>query len=155
MSPERPVIKPQQGFCDLAFGKSMPEAEKRFGKPEETEILETGSEFKTTVWHYWSRGYSLFFDEGANQIFTCAEIDNPDTLLWEKKIFELSEEQLIKLFNLHGFKKVECEEHEWGEKRVSFDDAQVDLYFENGQLTSINYGILPETDGEKVLILPN
>ena len=52
-----------------------------------------------------------------------------------------------------GYKDIDTETHEWGEKRVSFDDAQVDFYFENGELISVNYGIF--LDQPRMYIFPN
>ena len=30
--------------------------------------------------------------------------------------------------------------HEWGEKRVTYEDLNIDFYFENNKLAAINYG---------------
>ena len=149
-------IKPLQGINTLLFGKSRIEAEKIFGIPEETESIESGeAEYKTEVWHFWSKGFSLFFDENAEFNFTCAEIDNKSAMLWDTEIFVLSEGNIIDLFKSKGYKEMDSEMHEWGEKRVSFDDALVDLYFENNKLVSVNYGILSDSSDKKMIIFPN
>ena len=134
------IVKPKLGFGNLNFGQSMSEAQ---------------GEYPSTVWHYWSHGFSLFFDHAHQKSFTCAEIDNHSALLWECKIFELKENEIIALFREKGFYNNDEEKHEWGEKRLSFDDAMIDFYFENGKMTSINFGIQVEHNQDKVLILPN
>ncbi|HEY0030795.1 MAG TPA: hypothetical protein VGC65_08565 [Bacteroidia bacterium] len=145
-------IKPAIGLSNLPFGASMPEAERMFGKAEEAELLDDIEEYQSTVWHYWENGFSLFFDESEQQVFCCVEIDNSNVLLWGQKIFDLNEKQIIELFNGKGIKEFETELHEWGERRLSFDEANIDFYFEKNKLSSINYG-KPILD--LPLILPN
>jgi hypothetical protein len=151
--PEVLEIKPGVGLSQLAFGSNMAEAELAFGKPEETELLDDIDDCQATVWHYWDSGFTLFFDEHDNQHFNCAEIDHPDTVLWGQAIFKLNEKQVIELFKKKGFSRYETEQQEWGEKRLSFDDANIDFYFEKNKLCSINYG--RPSANSSILILPN
>jgi hypothetical protein len=146
-------IKPKEGLGRLKFGATMADAESCFGAAEEVEELEGEGDYKATVWHYWERGFSLFFDEGARKAFTCVEIDNEDAELWGLRVFDMKESEIITLFEEKGFKEMEAEVHEWGEKRISFDDALVDLYFENGKLVSINYGVFNDQPG--IIFFPN
>ncbi len=146
-------IKPSEGLSSLSFGASMELAKTVFGEPEEVEVLDDIEDALSTVWHYWNSGFSLFFDDLGTKQFCCVEIDNPDALLFGKRIFELNEQEIISLFKQNKYSQFETEVHEWGEKRLSFDDANIDFYFEKNQLTSINYGkpIL----SSQILILPN
>lgn len=153
MEPLDLEIKPKIGLGKLRFGATMAEAEKYFGTPEEVEKVEGEGDYKTTVWHFWDKGFSLFFDEHQKNTFTCVEIDNEDATLWGKNVFSMTEQELVELLKSKGYSEIDTEEHEWGEKRVSFDDALVDLYFEDGEPVSINYGVFP--DDNKILILPN
>ena len=68
-------IKPLLGLSDLLFGSSMTDAEKVFGKADESEFLEDIEEFQSTVWHYWDRGFSLFFDENEWSFITLISVD--------------------------------------------------------------------------------
>lgn len=146
-------IKPGIGLCSLLFGATMTESEAVFGKPEEIQLIDDIEEFKTTVWHYWDNGFTLFFDEQNHQRFHCVEIDNDQTLLWGKTLFELKEKQIIELFKANNITQFESEQHEWGEKRLSFDQAHIDFYFERNKLVSINF-CKPIIDSE-LLILKN
>jgi hypothetical protein len=116
-------------------------------------VLDDLEDCSSTVWHYWDHGFSLFFDENNRKLFGCVEIDNENTLLWGQKIFTLTEKQIIELFKSKNYKLFETEVHDWGEKRLSFDDANIDFYFEKNKLSSINYG-KPLNDSH-ILILPN
>jgi hypothetical protein len=148
-----PEIKPCYGLSNLPFGSAMDEIEKVLGKPDETEVLDDIDDCQSVVWHYWEQGFSLFFDENNNQLFGCVEIDNEETLLWGKKIFKMSEKEIIELFKSKSYSLYETEVHEWGEKRLSFDSANIDFYFEKNKLTSINYG--KSLIDPHLLILPN
>jgi hypothetical protein len=144
---------PRQGLCRLRFGASRTDARKYFGEPESIEHIDDIEEYKSIVWHYWEKGFSLFFDDSRQNTFSCVELDDARTILWNQEVFKLGERQIIKLFKDHGFVALDTEEHEWGEKRVSFDDAMVDLYFEGEVLTSVNCCIPGEI--ENVLLLSN
>jgi hypothetical protein len=149
-----PEIKLLNGFCSVTFGEKPEGIKKVFGEPEETqtlhdEVLNTSS----TVFHYWDLGFSLFFDKNKNETFCSAEIDNHDTLLFGVKIFTLNEKSFTELMKSHGFKLSDTETHEWGEKRLSFDEAGLDTYFENNKMVSVNFGIVEA--GENFYYFPN
>src|SRR5437773_93518 len=138
-----PEIYLLKGFALLNFGQTVPEALALFGEPEESQTLEDNIlNTSTFVIHYWSKGFSLFFDDKNKKIFNSVEADNKDCLLFKQKIFSLDEKKLVGLMKENGYKLSETETHEWGEKRLSFDEAGLDCYFENGKLTSVNFGIL-------------
>jgi len=142
-----PEIKLLKGFCSVNFGETIETIVKIFGEPEEIqtledEILKTSS----TVYHYWDQGFSLFFDNTRNKTFCSVEIDNRDTLLFNTKLFSLKEKELVELMKINGFGLSDTEVHEWGEKRVSFDSAGLDCYFENNKMVSVNFGIIEEND---------
>lgn len=132
-------IKPGLGISSLLFGSTMAEAEETFGKAEEVQLIDELEGFQTTVWHYWDKGFALFFDNQNNLLFNCVEIDNTEALLWGQIIFNFKEKQIIELFKSKGLIRYETEYHDWGEKRLSFDDAVIDFYFNKNQLISINY----------------
>lgn len=137
-------ILPNKGFNRLYFGSTQNDAVKAFGEPEETEDLKDPEfpEADSRVLHYWSHGFSLFFSAGNAGAFSSAEVDDDNVILFGEKVFLLSESDLIALFKKNGFSLSDSEVHDWGEKRISFDDAMVDVYYEKGKLRSINFGQL-------------
>lgn len=146
-------IKPCVGLSNLLFGASVAETEASFGKPEDIEIMDDIDSAKSTVWHYWENGFSIFFDDGNKKDFCCVEVDNKKSTMWGIEIFKLTEKEIISLLKEKSFKQLDSEVHEWGEKRISFDDANIDFYFKKNILQSINYGKPPISS--KILILPN
>ena len=85
---DEPEIILLKGFCSLPFGETKEQVVKTFGEPEEIQhltddILNNNS----LVFHYWEKGFSLFFDNNKNLSFCSVEIDNKETLLFDMKIF--------------------------------------------------------------------
>jgi hypothetical protein len=142
-----PEIKLLKGFCNISFGETQEVICKTFGNPEEIqELSDDILNTSTRVFHYWELGFSLFFDNHKNQSFCSAEIDNKETLLFGTKIFYLKEKEFKDLMISKGFTFSDSEMHEWGEKRLSFDDAGLDCYFQNNKMASINFGIGEKPD---------
>ncbi|HTA61103.1 MAG TPA: hypothetical protein VK835_01550 [Bacteroidia bacterium] len=129
-----------KGFCDLFFGDSPQRAITLFGEPnEKEELIDELFNEKSMVYHYWDHGFSLFFKNDENKGLHCVEVDNKEAVLLGEKLFALKEEDIISLFKKNAFPLSETEQHTWGEKRMSFDEAFADLYFEKGKLISINF----------------
>jgi hypothetical protein len=136
---EKPEIRLLQGFCTLNFGQSKDTAVAIFGEPEEVQTLNDDVlNNNSLVYHYWDKGYSLFFDANKNNTFCSVEIDNRESLLFETKLFTLREKELVALMKQNGHDLTDTEVHKWGEKRLSFDSAGLDCYFENNRLVSVN-----------------
>lgn len=134
-----------KGYCSLNFGLHVADAELIFGKPEEVQVLDDPIlETSCTVLHYWDSGFSLFFDNKNYKRFSSVEVDNNETELFGERVFSLNEQQLIDLMKRNNFSLSDSEHQDWGEKRLSFDDAGLDCYFENGHLVSINFGLVEE-----------
>ena len=149
-----PKINLLKGFGELLFWSTIVEAEKIYGKPEEIQVLDDSIlDTSCTVYHYWDFGFSLFFDNKNFKKISSVEVDNRDAELFEIKIFKLNELQLIDLMKENGYNLSDSEKQEWGEKRISFDDAGLDCYFENGKLVSLNFGVIDESTSYK--FLPN
>jgi hypothetical protein len=138
---EAPEIKLLFGFSSLSFGASKETAQIVFGEPQEIQVLNDDIlSNNTLVYHYWDQGFSLFFDMNRNNAFSSVEIDNKDTMLFDLKLFSLKEKEIIELMKQNGYQLSDTEIHQWGEKRISFDDAVMDCYFENNRLVSVNFG---------------
>lgn len=140
---EKPEIKLLSGFCTLAFGATTEEAKLVFGPPEEEQVItDEILNNNSLVYHYWNEGFSLFFNTNLNYSFSSVEIDNKELVLFDVKIFSLKEKEIIELMKKHGYSLSDTEVHKWGEKRISFDEAGLDCYFENSKLVSVNFGLL-------------
>jgi hypothetical protein len=148
-------IYPLKGINNLKFGSTQDEVRKILGEPDEIEHLEEDEDLSSIIWQYWNLGLTIFFDEMDNTIFASAEVEDPDALIFGKRIFDLSEKEAIELFKANGFSELDIEDHDWGERRVSFDDAMIDLYYEKGQLNCVNLSSDITSFNFTPLILPN
>lgn len=134
-----------KGMPDVRFGASTEMVMKNVGEPRETELLEEDDEFftPTLIWHYPEDGLSFFF-EGEEHMLTSIETDNQNCILFGQKLFGLSAKQIEELMIVNGYSDVEREKEAWGEDRISFIDALIDFYFEEGKLSTVDWGIIPE-----------
>jgi hypothetical protein len=148
-------IYPLKGINNLKFGSTQDEVRKILGEPDEIEHLEEDEDLSSIIWQYWNLGLTIFFDEMDNTIFASAEVEDPDALIFGKRIFDLSEKEAIELFKANGFSELDIEDHDWGERRVSFDDAMIDLYYEKGRLNCVNLSSDITSFNFTPLILPN
>lgn len=94
------------------------------------------------LWYYDDQSFSLFFEADAELRLTSIEINNPEAILFGKKIFEMSEDQIIALMQENGFSEMYTEDEEWGEKLLSFEDALIDFYFEGEKLLTVNWSVV-------------
>lgn len=139
-------IKIKEGLNELKFGLGMDDVKKILGNPDETEITEEADE-QTEIWYYWEDGVIVFFDLNLDKRCICLELENTDVLLFGKKVTDLDEESVTKLFKEKGFSEFETEVETWGEKRLSIEDAVVDIYFEDKEIVAINWGVDYDDDG--------
>lgn len=142
-------IRPGKGFGELNFTDTDQQVVELLGEPDTTEVVDDEEDSMSTIlWDYVDQGFSLFFEgESTARLSTC-ETDNDKTMLFGKKIFDLSEDEIIELMKGHGYHNIDQDKEIWGEKRVSFDDALIDFYFKNDTLISVNWGVVINEKGE-------
>ena len=145
-------IKLLEGLDDIEFGSTAEDVATIYGKPDEIEELEEGDdELKTVIWTFIETGVTLFFDGEEPKLFSCVETDNKNTTLFGKKIFDMKSQEVIDMMLAHGFEEVDEDTEEWGEKRLSFDEALIDFYFEKDQMVTVNWGVFFEEFDESDL----
>jgi hypothetical protein len=132
----------REGFGPLDFGCSQEKCLAVFGEPDEKDTLEGVGDSSSGVWHYWEKGFSLFFDNDFGSKFCCVEIDQSFPLkVFGELVFGKREKDVVELLKKQGFKVTDTEQHEWGERRITFDDIFADFYFERDKLVSVNYSV--------------
>ncbi|HAH60260.1 MAG: hypothetical protein PHW35_03230 [Lentimicrobiaceae bacterium] len=139
-----------EGLDSLKFGDLPVAVENVLGKPEEIEnIGEEGDEdLDTIIWNYDELGITVFFEGKNNHVLSCFETDHESTTLFGKKVFEMNEAEIIDLMKSEGYTHIDSGDEEWGEKRISFDEALIDFYFHNNELVTVNWGVFVNEDGE-------
>ncbi len=134
-------IKPLEGFGKVKFGQKIEDIIEILGEPEETNEINNEEEFEALACNYWEKGYNLFFEGSENTIFTYIELDNQNAVLYGKEIFKLPENEIIDLMKAKGYKVIDIEEENWGEKRITFEEVLMDFYFDKGNLNSVSWGV--------------
>ena len=136
-------ILPLSGLELLPFGKTQQDSLQLLGLPDKEQLFEEPLlATKHLVLHYQEADLSLYFDlhdEGRLCSFECG---NRLALLCGQAIFELDEKALSAYMKSLGYPLSETEQTTWGEKRLGFDEAGIDAFFENRKLNLLQAGSL-------------
>jgi hypothetical protein len=141
-------IIPLKGLGQIQFGDTSESVIGLIGQPEDVENIEDVDEFNTVILYYWERGITVFFEGVEKSVVSCFETENAETTMFGKKIFTLSEKEIIDLMKSKGYDIAEEEREITGEKRISYDDALIDFFFMDGDLVTVNWGVLVNEKGE-------
>jgi hypothetical protein len=141
-------IIPKTGFGQICFGDLSEKVIAILGEPEDIENIEDVDGFNTIVLYYWEMGITIFFEGREKSVVSCIETENPDSVMFGKTIFDMTEKDIIALMKEKGYEVEEVENETTGERRVSYDDAMIDFFFEDGDLIAVNWGVLVNDKGE-------
>jgi len=139
-------ILPNEGFGQIKFGMDMDKLAEIVGEPEEIMSFDDEEELSIVVLHYWDQGFTVFMDGITRQVVAGIELDHPDSTLYGKKLIGVVEEEVIDFMKSKGHTKYEVEMEE-KDKRYSFDDGMMDLFFVEGKLEYMNFGVLVDEEG--------
>lgn len=131
------IIK--QGIGDLKFHMPVEETVALLGTADEVENIDNAADEPTTVLHYNNLGLTLFF-EGENPTLACIDTCNEETTLFSTNIFDLEERDIVKVMVQNNYTEQDADEEDWGERRISFPEGNIDFYFDEGELVSIILG---------------
>lgn len=132
-------IKTKEGLGDLRFHMPVEEIITVLGNADEVEEIDNAADEPTTVLHYNELGITLFCED-ENPMLACIDVDNEDCTLFGKKVFDMTERDIVKLMVSNNYTEQDADEEDWGERRISFPEANIDFYFDKGELTSIILG---------------
>lgn len=142
-------IKPLQGLGDLPFGAISADINTLLGEPIAMENVPADDNMESIILEY-NDGISVFMEGMFEPIASNFDVTNPKAILYGQEVFRLSPEEVVKLMQEQGYTEIEKEEEEWGELRLSFEEALVDFYFEEDKLMSVNFAIMTNEKGEIV-----
>ena len=128
----------KQGIGDIRFQMPIDDVIAILGETPEVETIDNAVDETTTVLRY-TNGMTFFF-EGDNQNLTCIDISNPDITLFGKKIFDLTEKEIVNLMVENKYFEQDVDNEDWGERRVTFNEANIYFYFEDEELQSVIIG---------------
>ncbi len=149
-------IKPLKGFGALQFGMTSKEVISYLGTPDDEETIEgDDQEDDILIYHFDEQDISAFFEGNEEKILVNVETGNPEAELYGKKIFAMNEAEITAMMKEKGYTELDTEnledEEYQNERRVSFDEAMTDLFFEDEILTAISWGnfFFDEDEGDK------
>lgn len=131
-------ISIKQGYGDIRFDMPVEEVVAIMGNATEVENIDNAEDESTTVLRYDDR-LTLFF-EGENPTLACIDIYDEEATLFGKEVFHLDEKALVKLMVANNYYEQDVENEDWGERRVTFGEGNIDFFFDDGELVSIIIG---------------
>lgn len=131
------TILPKKGLDSILFGAPIEEVIRIMGTPTGVEDIENACDETTTIVKY--EGITLFF-EGENPTLVCIDITLRDSTLFGQRIFSLDERSIVKLMVGNGFYEQDIDTETWGERRITFNEGNIDFFFENTRLISVLFG---------------
>lgn len=129
----------KQGVGDIRFQMPVEEVVALLGTADEVENIENAADESTTVLRYNMQGMTLFF-EGENPVLACIDISNEECTMLGEPVFDLEEKALVQLMVKNGYTEEDVDDEDWGERRVSFPEGNIDFFFDEGELVSITLG---------------
>ncbi len=126
-----------KGLDDLPFGATKEEVEAVLGKPEETDELDMKGE-KSDAWHYWELGISANFDESQEFRLSSLDVASPEVLLFDEAMIG---KPIAEVKEFLAGKKI-GEPVEEVQRGLIYDDANLSLWFNGGDLEEIQWGII-------------
>lgn len=133
------TIKIKEGLDELKFHMPVEDIVSLMGKADEVENIDNAADEPTTVLHYNDLGITLFC-EGENPTLACIDVSNEECKLFDKNVFDMSEREIVKLMVSNNYTEQDADEEDWGERRITFPEGNIDFYFDNGELMSIIFG---------------
>lgn len=128
----------KQGYGDIRFDMPVEEVVALMGNPSEVENIDNAEGESTTVLRYDDR-LTLFF-EGENPTLACIDIYDDEATLFGKEVFDFNEKDLVQLMVANNYFEQDVENEDWGERRVTFGEGNIDFFFEDDEMVSIIIG---------------
>ena len=132
----------KKGLGEVHFGCTPEVVRATYGDPDDVEELESAidGDVESIVWNYPDEGLNFFFDAANGEPnLSTIESDNLETVLFNSRIFNITRDNVVALMKENGYKEVEEDDETWGEHRVTFEDAQIDFYFADQELTLVSW----------------
>ncbi len=141
-------IKIGIGLGDIEFGCTKEKLKYLLGEPTEKDIYNASGEedgYMTESWHYDEQEFSVSFDEEDNWKLTTISSSSEDTIFKGKSLMGKSMEEVLELLADEDLGENELEDmsdDEVNQKLITFLASSLNLWFEDDELTEIQWGIL-------------
>ena len=133
------TINIKKGLGEIEFGMPVEQVVALLGNADDVESMDNAADETTTILHYEDGGITLFF-EGENPALECIDISVEDATLFGEKIFDMDEKEIVQLMVKNNFFEQDADEEAWGERRISFNEGNIDFFFDGDELLAVVYG---------------
>lgn len=131
------TIQIKKGLGELRFDMPVEQVVELWGEANDVENIDNAADETTTILHY--PDITLFF-EGENPTLSCIDIAHPDSTLLGNRVFDLSEKEVVRLMVDNHYYEQDVDNEAWGERRVTFNEGNIDFYFDGDELISVLIG---------------
>lgn len=144
-----------KGTLDLIFGITREETKDILGEPDEIEVFSDEEEGQSEAWHYDEYELSATFDELDEWRLTSLAVSSPDYLFEGVNLIGLSSDEVIQQLEIMDLGDVSLEEisdNDTADQQVAtIVEASLNLWFEDGQLSEIQWGPYWDEDDEEYI----
>lgn len=130
----------KKGIGELSFGSTIDYTVHELGQPNHIEELEGLDDGNSMAYVYDDLHMITFFEGMDSKQLSIIESKDKEICLFGKQIFNMDEIEVHQLMKNNGFEEIDTEILTWGGKRVSFEDANIDFYFEDDKLNAVTWG---------------
>ena len=141
-------VKIGQGLGDIQFGCTKERLKHLIGEPDEIDTYNaTGEEdgYLTESWHYDEHEFSVSFDEEDNWRLTTISISSPECKYNNTPLVGKSMDEVLQILENEDLGENELDDlsdENTDQKLISFLLAGLNLWFEDGKLSEIQWGVL-------------
>ena len=129
----------KQGIGDLKFDMPVEEVVAILGEADEVETIDNAVDETTTVLRYHD-SFTLFFEGPYNPTLSCIDITNEEATLFGKEIFDMNEKEIVRLMVDNHYFEQDVDNEDWGERRITFNEGNIDFFLEDDELMSVIIG---------------
>ncbi len=146
-----------KGLDNMHFGMLREEIKGILGEPDEIEkiVNEDLDEDNSEVWHYDELEISAAFDELEDWRLTSFAVSSPDYTFEGVDLIGLSQQEVLDQIDLMGLGDVTIDEVSEGEEvnqQIAFvQEASLNLWFDNGKLSEIQWGPFWDEEEDEVI----
>ena len=146
------TVRPGVGIGDLKFGASIAEVEAYFGPTEDRNESKLGDD--TTIRLLWGDDLACWFDSDDNFRLGSIQVEHADAVLAGHKLVGGLRDDVVSVLS-PIFGDAEFEDMSVIERPdywlADFDSHGLNLWFENGRLTSIQWRYLFDETGNNAI----
>jgi hypothetical protein len=136
------TLKLGNGIGCLTFGSAPSSVKNLLGNPSEEEIDPEGD----IRWFFNEFCLNVYFGKKYDYRLHLIETSHPEAVIWGKTVMGLSKEEVLVLFESHGYKSPEVDADDDSYCISFYDECGCTLWCEPNVVTSVQLSVLFDND---------